>query len=33
MRDAKLTFIKNFDYFLNNRTKILLYIIFLIDDS
>ena len=33
MRDAKLIFIKNFDYFLNDRTKILWNMIFLIDDS
>ena len=33
MRNAKLIFIKSFDYFLNDRTKILWNIIFLIDDS
>ena len=33
MRDAKLTFIINFDYFSNDRTKILWCMIFLIDDS
>ena len=33
MRDAKLIFIKNFDYFSNDRTKILWCMTFLIDDS
>ena len=33
MREAKLIFIKNFDYFSNDRTKILWNMIFLIDDS
>ena len=33
IRDAKLMFIKCFDYFLNNKSKILQCMIFLIDDS
>ena len=33
MRDAKLTFIKNLNYFSNNRTKILWCMFFLISDS